>query len=203
MSIETDTVRCVTGDQVTWTALVAADPSGLAAIYDRHARAVYNMAFRRTASWSVAEEVVQQVFTALWRRATEGSLTELTRDTALPYLFTMTAHECANVSRSQRRLRALHERVARPTDVADHADSVVQRIDDEQRMSDVRRALRRLSRGQRETLELVVWAGLSIADAAETLGVSEGTVKSRLSRGRVRLGELLTTPDAIEEEVQP
>ncbi len=67
-------------------------------------------------------------------------------------------------------------------------------------MSEVRRAMRDLPRSQREAIELVVWAELSIAEAAEALGVADGTVKSRLSRGRKRLEMLLGTPVDKEKE---
>jgi RNA polymerase sigma-70 factor (ECF subfamily) len=52
---------------------------------------------------------------------------------------------------------------------------------------DVRAALRRLVPDQQAALVLVDMLGYSISDAAEVLGVSEGTVKSRAARGRARL----------------
>jgi RNA polymerase sigma-70 factor (ECF subfamily) len=52
---------------------------------------------------------------------------------------------------------------------------------------DVKAALRRLVPEQQQALVLVDMLGYSIADAAEILGVSEGTVKSRAARGRARL----------------
>ena len=59
-------------DDVAWAALMGGDSEGLAALFDRHVRAVYNFAFRRTASWSQAEDVVQATFTTVWRRARTG-----------------------------------------------------------------------------------------------------------------------------------
>lgn len=55
----------------------------------------------------------------------------------------------------------------------------------------VQRALMRLPVEQRAALVAVDMQGYSIADTARTLGVAEGTVKSRCARGRVRLAELL------------
>lgn len=57
---------------------------------------------------------------------------------------------------------------------------------------DVDAALRRLPEEQRSALILVDMLGYAVADAAEVLGVSTGTVKSRCARGRARLAPLLT-----------
>jgi len=56
-------------------------------------------------------------------------------------------------------------------------------------------ALRGLPPGQREVLTLHYFADLPVAEIAETLRIREGTVKSRLSRGREALAELLTEED--------
>ena len=56
---------------------------------------------------------------------------------------------------------------------------------------DVRAALARLPEGQRLALVLVDMHGLGVAEAAQVLGVAEGTVKSRCARGRAALAELL------------
>jgi RNA polymerase sigma-70 factor (ECF subfamily) len=52
---------------------------------------------------------------------------------------------------------------------------------------DVRAALRALPPDQQAVLVLVDMLGYSVADAAEVLGISPGTVKSRCARGRARL----------------
>lgn len=63
-------------------------------------------------------------------------------------------------------------------------------------------ALRRLPAGQREAIALHHLADLPVAEVAEILQVSEGTVKSRLSRGRTALAGLLGEP-ATEPDSQP
>jgi RNA polymerase sigma-70 factor, ECF subfamily len=57
---------------------------------------------------------------------------------------------------------------------------------------DVQSALRTLPPGQQAALVLVDMLGYSVADAAEVLGVSQGTVKSRCARGRARLAPRLS-----------
>jgi RNA polymerase sigma factor (sigma-70 family) len=53
-------------------------------------------------------------------------------------------------------------------------------------------ALKRLHQSQREVVVLHYLADLSLAEIADHLDIAVGTVKSRLGRGRARLGELLT-----------
>src|ERR687885_2388458 len=90
-------------DGDVWDALRACDPDALAVLFDRHGKAVYNFAFRRTSSWSTAEEALQGTFTTVWRRADEGRLEPLMRDSALPYLLKVAGYECANATRSGNR----------------------------------------------------------------------------------------------------
>src|SRR3954471_1211841 len=63
-------------------------------------------------------------------------------------------------------------------------------------VQDMLRALGRLPADQREALILIVAEGLSYEDAAHVCGVPVGTIKSRVSRGRVRLAQLLGIRDA-------
>jgi RNA polymerase sigma-70 factor (ECF subfamily) len=66
-------------------------------------------------------------------------------------------------------------------------------------------ALERLPVAQRSAVVLVDMEGLSIAEAAQVLGVREGTVKSRAARGRYRLAVLLghLRPGAGNEDDTP
>ncbi len=186
-------------DTELWSQLLAKDPEAVGLLFDRHSQAVYNFAFRRTASWSAAEEVVQATFTTVWRKAADRSLPALGRPSALPWLLGVASHESRNSARTQSRVQRRQARATAPPPVRDHADEVAARIDDERRMSIVRRALSQLPAHERITIELVAWSGLTLAEAADLLGVAEGTVKSRLSRGRARLSVLLD-PASTDEE---
>jgi RNA polymerase sigma-70 factor (ECF subfamily) len=116
-------------------------------------------------------------------------------------LLVMAGQECANVVRTARRQRLLHGRIeadAAGVVAADHAGATAARVDDEERMSEVRRALARIPPVQREVVEFVVWSHCSVAEAAAALGVAEGTVKSRLHRARRSLSTVLDV-DALKE----
>jgi RNA polymerase sigma-70 factor (ECF subfamily) len=175
-------------DRELWERLQRADEHALTELFHQHSDAVYNFAFRRTASWSQAEDVVQATFIAVWRRARLGKIDELTLDSARPLLLVMAGYECGNALRSSRRQAALQNRIelvdAADTTVADHSSVTAARIDDERAMSDIRRLLDKLPVKLREVVELVVWSECSMAETARVLGIPEGTVKSRLSRAR-------------------
>jgi RNA polymerase sigma-70 factor (ECF subfamily) len=188
------TGQAVSSDQELWERLRSADALALTELFHRYSDAVYNFAFRRTSSWSLAEDIVQATFTALWRRAGEGRVDGLTHGTARPLLLTIARYECANAMRSRRRLTALRQRlgsVGGSTEIPDHSTLAAAKVDDERAMSQLRRALAKIPADQREIVELVAWSGCSMAEAAQVLGVPEGTVKSRLARARRRLAGLI------------
>jgi DNA-directed RNA polymerase specialized sigma24 family protein len=55
-------------DRELWARAVAGDADAFGSLFERHARAVYNFAFRRTASWALAEDLTSEVFLLAWRR---------------------------------------------------------------------------------------------------------------------------------------
>lgn len=177
------------------------DPAAFAELFDAYARTVYNHAFRLTADWSVAEDVMSATFLEAWRLRDRvdpegGSLR--------PWLLGVATNIARNHCRGNRRYRAAVAVGAlagtAALEVPDHADLVAGRVDDQRRLSAVLTALARLRRPEREVLTLCLWEGLEYAEAAEALGVPVGTVRSRLSRARTRLRKLA---DAETEPMRP
>jgi RNA polymerase sigma factor (sigma-70 family) len=166
---------------------------GLRAAVRPAAKAVYNHCFRLTASWSLAEDLTSTVFLQAWR----------SRDRVRWYdggcrgwLLAVATNVVRQERRSLRRRLALVHRVGPPGVVHDIADDVASRVDDERRMAAVRAAVRALPRGEREAVEMCLWAGVSYPEAAAVLGITPAAVRSRVSRGRGRLAGLLAaTPD--------
>lgn len=174
-------------DAELWHRLRSADEDAFRELFLRHSTAVYNFCFRRTASWSVAEDATQGTFASLWRRAAGGDIDSLKLESARPALLTMARNECSNANRSRNRHLQLVDRVRTETGAA--ADNTAAWVDAESTMAVIRQALAVLPANQRDVVELVAWSGMSLADAAAALKISVGTVKSRLSRARARLAK--------------
>ncbi|MEV6239425.1 RNA polymerase sigma factor [Lentzea sp. NPDC051838] len=172
------------------------DEHAFGELYDRYAEAVWNHAYRLTASWSTAEDLTSATFLTAWRRRNEMTLV---RASALPWLFTVAGNLARSEFRRKARFSRLLLRVPRNDVQRDHADEVVSSLDHESRLSEVLRAVERLPRAEREAVELVLLGELSTAEAAEVLGVAEVSVRSRLSRARTRLRKELAD-DTLEVE---
>jgi RNA polymerase sigma factor (sigma-70 family) len=176
-------------DQQLWRLAGLGDTAAFGPLFDRHATAVYNHLFRRTANWSEAEDLTSAVFLQAWRGR---SKVVIDRESALPWLLGVANYVLRNHQRASRRYRAALRRIV-PADesAADHADAVAAAVDSERLMAEVRRALSGLPRHEREVVELCAWSGLDQTAAAVALGVSVGTVKSRMYRARRHLAASL------------
>ena len=145
-------------------------------------RLVVAMAFV-TGSFPAAEDIVQEALVRAWVRSEKGETIE-----SLPAWVTTVS---VNLSRKAWR-RGVTERLAREQLGRLHA-STGPDLDD---LLDVRMALARLPRRQRETAVLRYVLELDTREVAEILGIDEGTVKSHLSRARAALGRALAVEDA-------
>ncbi|MEW2393288.1 RNA polymerase sigma factor [Streptomyces venezuelae] len=169
------------------------DADAYGELFDAYARSVYNHAYRLTGDWSAAEDIVSLTFLDAWRLrgridADGGSLR--------PWLLGVATNVTRNTRRAARRHAAAVARLPRDEVVADFADELAGRIDDEEQLSLVRTALAQLRRAEREVLALCVWSGLDYTSAAAALGIPVGTVRSRLSRARTKLAKALEPPKA-------
>ena len=152
-------------------------------LFRRHRDRMYAVAVRTTSNRELAADAVQEAFISAFRRADayrgEAAVTT--------WLHRIVVNACLD------RIRRERVQVRRAGDLGEldlpdrHAALEAQ--------LDVQAALARLPEGQRLALVLVDVHGLSVVEAAEVLGVAEGTVKSRCSRGREALASILRPRD--------
>ncbi|WP_198653855.1 RNA polymerase sigma factor [Actinocorallia populi] len=178
----------------------AGDPQAFAELFDQYAKTIYNHAYRLTADWSAAEDIVAATFLEAWR--SRGRL-EAEGGSVRPWLLGIATNLVRAQSRSNRRYKAAARAASARGEatVTDHADEVVGRLDDRHRLAATVRALAGLRRTEREVLSLCLWQGLDYAAAAQVLEIPVGTVRSRLSRARKKLAKLADaeTPASFRE----
>jgi RNA polymerase sigma-70 factor (ECF subfamily) len=118
------------GDAVLWQAAAAGEHAAFGQLFDRHASAVYNYLYRRTADWSAAEDLTAAVFLQAWRRRGEVIFD---RDSALPWLLGVARLQLRNAARSRTRYLAALSRARREAlaekGFSDPADLVARRLD--------------------------------------------------------------------------
>jgi RNA polymerase sigma-70 factor (ECF subfamily) len=171
-------------DGELWRKAATGDEAAFVELFERHAESVWNHAYRLTGSRTGAEDLASATFLTAWRRRAEVTLV---RDSALPWLYTVAANLARSEYRSATRFGRAVRRLEVVESVADHADAVAGRIDDDRRLRAVLVEVRRLPRAEREAVELCLLGELSTADAAELLGVAEASIRARISRARARL----------------
>lgn len=133
---------------------------------------------------SIAEEVAQDVFLAMWAKAASF---DATRGSARSWILTIAHRRAVDVVRREQASRDRLTRVAaddvhRPFDEV--AELVLRRCEDRE----VRVALRALTPIQRQAVELAYYQGLTYRQVAQRLDVPLGTIKTRIRDGLRRLG---------------
>jgi RNA polymerase sigma-70 factor (ECF subfamily) len=169
----------------TWAAARGGDSAAFARVFDAHRDRVFGQALRLIREPHEAEDVTALVFFEAWRkrdsvRVVDGSI--------LGWLLVTANNVVRNLARARRRHHALLDRLPKPENQADHADAVGERLDQDARDSQVRAALEQLSEMDQNIITRCVIEEYSTAEAAAVLGIPAGTVKSRLSRAKQRLG---------------
>jgi RNA polymerase sigma-70 factor (ECF subfamily) len=158
----------------------------LAEAYRRHAGAVFALASRKLWERMVAEEVVQEVFLRLWERPERFDRSR----GALRSFLLMDAHaRCVDRLRSDARRREREARSGRAELVADY--TVDLEAFDLSVAEQVRAAMATLSDGEREAIDLAYFGGHTYRAVAVILEQPEGTIKSRIRTGLMRLREQL------------
>jgi len=153
----------------------------LGALYDRYGKRAYAVALRVLRDPALAEDAVQDAFLAVWRRA---ATYDPGRGDVSTWIFMLVHRRAVDLVRRQHRFntRAAERDAPNPADGFD---------DDAALRTDVQVALRALSSAEREVLDLAYWRGLTQSQIATTLGIPQGTVKSRTFSALAKLRNAL------------
>ncbi len=168
-------VRCGRGDQAAFSAL-----------YDQLAPYVYGVVLRVVRDRSQTEEVTQEVFVELWRIAPrfDGQ-----KGSVKAWASTVAHRRAVDRVRSEQSARDRLDNESQKR-IAD-TDTVVEAVEASFDQARVRRALEQLTPAQREAVELAYFGALTYREVAALLDVAEGTIKSRIRDGMIRLRDEL------------
>lgn len=166
------------------------DQAAFAELYDQLCGLVHGVVIRVVRDPSQSDEVTQEVFVELWRLAARY---DVHRGSVRSWAATVAHRRAIDRVRSEQSAR---DRVAREvTNVSIAHDEVSDEVLGEMGTSidraRVRRALDRLTPLQREAIELAYFGGHTYREVAMLLDVAEGTVKTRIRDGMIRLRDEL------------
>ena len=174
-------------DAALLRAVARGDEAALAALYDRHAGWLTVRLSRRCGSPDIVDHTVQDTFLALWRQA--GSYRD--RGDVAAFIWGIGIRRLIDAIRREHGARPRRAwRAAEPEAVISAEEQVLLGIEHGR----LGQALAGLTPELRGALEATVLDGLTCAEAAELLGVAEGTVKSRCYRARQALRAALAEP---------
>lgn len=151
-------------------------------LYARHVRTVYRAALARVRSVPDAEEITQETFVTLWRRAASVQLA----DSLLPWLLATARYVALNRMRSDA-ARAAHLTETDLEAEPDAAPGPEERHEQARLAASIAAAVTALAPVDQAIYRLCIEDGLSYADAADQLGLTHGAVRNRLSRVRASL----------------
>jgi RNA polymerase sigma-70 factor (ECF subfamily) len=167
-------------------AIAARNEAALAQLYDRYRAILFGLLMRILNNREEAEDVLQEVFLQVWRKATDFD-----ENRGRPFTWLVTLARSRGIDRL--RTLAARERVAETSarEVSeDISDAATDAFKSEQRGL-VTKALSQLPDEQKRPLMLAYFDGLTQSEIAARLGAPLGTVKTRMRTGLISLRELL------------
>ena len=179
--------RCIAGDAVAWEEIV-----------QRYNRRIYNICYRFTGSADDAQDLTQEVFIKMYRTL---SSYDPGRAAFMTWLTTITRNLLVDHFRKTKQDRMTetldgasseHEDAMPLSDkIPDKASPPDSRVQSREAGETVHHALQKLSPELREAVILRDLQDMDYREIAAVLRVPEGTVKSRINRGRAELARLL------------
>ncbi|NJM71840.1 MAG: sigma-70 family RNA polymerase sigma factor [Scytonema sp. RU_4_4] len=179
-------------DETLFVALKNGDSSALSILFNRHGRLVYGLALKILANSQEAEDLTQEIFLTLWRKASSN----LDCRFFVRYLVTMTRSRAIDKLRARSRQLKLVERWGQTmTSEATPSPTPVEQASFAERSGRIRNALLQLPEKQRQVIELAYDQGLSQSEIARQIDIPLGTVKTCTRQGLLKLKRILLDSD--------
>jgi RNA polymerase sigma-70 factor (ECF subfamily) len=179
--------RCISGDAVAWEEIV-----------QRYNRRIYNICYRFAGSAEDAQDLTQEVFIKMYRTLNSY---DVDKGAFMTWVTTVTRNLLVDNFRKKKQDRMTDSLDAAPTEhedamplseqIPDKGPPPDARLQNRETREMVHRGLQKLSPELREAVVLRDLQDMDYREIATVLKVPEGTVKSRINRGRAELARLL------------
>ena len=195
------TLFSASDEQLMWRVKLQDDAEAFASLMSRWQRPIENLCIRMTGDLQRAEDLAQTAFARIFARRADWEPT----GKFSTFLWRVALNLCHDeLRRTKRRgecsLEALDEvGNSEPDFIASEEPAPDEQADSRERAELVRNALLKLATHYREVVVLRHYEGLKFHEIGEVLAIPEGTVKSRINRGRAELARQVQRLSADEQ----
>jgi RNA polymerase sigma-70 factor, ECF subfamily len=179
--VERDPAYTALSDGDLVVAIGSLDERALSEVYQRHAGSVFSLASRVLVERTMAEEIVQEVFLRLWEHPERF---DGIRGSLRAFLLMETHARSVDRIRAEERRRQREQRAQRDADTSYVLDLELRDLTVAEQ---IRQAIAELTDQEREAIELAYFGGKTYRQVAQLLEQPEGTIKSRIRTGLIRL----------------
>ena len=171
-------------DEVLIRRIADGDQLAMRTLFARYRVAIYRWLLRLVGDEALAEDLLSDVFLDVWRKAASFEA----RSSVSTWLLAIERYKALSARRQQPHAELNDELASTVADPADDPELVLQKKD---RAELLRQSLAKLSPEHGEVIDLVYYHGKSVKEVAETIGINEATVKTRMFYARKKLAELV------------
>ena len=188
--METDTAQQLDAEIELLRRVAKGDRSAFEELYDRFSGVLFSTAYRILNNQEATEDVIQDVFIQIWEKA---PLYNPALGKPMTWAITLTRNKAIDRLRSTQRRGRLQDEMQCEAETFEQFDerSSFDAASGVETGKLVRDAVQKLSKDQREAIELAFFSSLTQTEIAERLNEPLGTVKARIRRGMLRLKEIL------------
>ncbi len=189
--METDPTKQLEAEIELMRRIGQGDRRSFEELYDRFSGVLFSTAYRVLNNREAAEDVLQDVFIQIWEKA---PLYDPARGKPMTWAVTLTRNKSIDRLRSTQRRNRLQDDVERESQTVEQFDdrSSFDAVASGETGALVREAIQKLSKDQREAIELAFFSSLTQTEIAGRLDVPLGTVKARIRRGMMKLKDVLS-----------
>jgi RNA polymerase sigma-70 factor, ECF subfamily len=179
--------RCLSGEDSAWEELLRS-----------HNRKIYNLCFRFTGRSSEAEDLTQEVFIKVFQTLRTYDEAQGTFSTWVNRVARNHLVDHYRRTHKDRLTSSLEEEPSVLQETPSREEHPIERLKTRERHEMLQSALDRLSPDMREAVVLRDFQDLDYDEIAQVLGVPQGTVKSRINRGRLELGRVIKRMEGVK-----